>query len=49
MTPRQLLAVSGLCLVIGGAAFPLGWWASHYLSDRMDNYDPRISHGKHGW
>ncbi len=39
---RQLLAVAGLCLAIGGAAFCLGWWASDRLSSYAQEIDPRI-------
>lgn len=46
---RQLLKVGALCLALAAIAFRLGWWAAHYVSDRMDTFDPRIEKGKHGW
>ncbi|WP_165614652.1 hypothetical protein [Mycobacteroides chelonae] len=32
-----------------GVSFRIGWWACNYVSDRIDNYKPRIGEGKYGW
>lgn len=34
---------------LAAISFRFGWWACHYVSDRMDNFDPDIGKGKYGW
>lgn len=46
---RQLLKHSAFYTALAAISFRLGWWAANYISDRMDNYDPRIGEGKYGW
>ncbi len=45
----QLLKYSAFYTALAAVSFRFGWWAANYVSDRMDNYDPRISEGKYGW
>lgn len=45
----QLLKYCAFYAALAAVSFRLGWWASRYVSDRMDNYDPRIREGRYGW
>ncbi len=44
----QLSRYGAFYLALAVVSFRIGWWASHYVSDRMDKFDPRIEKGKHG-
>ncbi|MGH3725670.1 MAG: hypothetical protein ACRDUS_16295 [Mycobacterium sp.] len=45
----QLLKYIPFYAAVVAVSFRAGWWASHYVSDRTDNFDPRIGAGKYGW
>lgn len=47
--PAQLLRYTSFYAVVAAIAFRIGWWACHYVNDRIDKFDPRIEKGKHGW
>lgn len=45
----QLLTYSAFYFGLVAIAFRTGWWAARYVSDRMDNVDPRIGEARYGW
>lgn len=45
----QLSRYGAFYAAVAVIGFRLGWWAAHYVGDRMDNFNPRIGQGKYGW
>lgn len=45
----QLGRYAAFYVAIAAVSFRIGWWAAHYVSDRMDKFDPRIGEGKYRW
>ncbi|WP_202910248.1 hypothetical protein [Mycobacteroides abscessus] len=45
----QLIKYPLFYIALAGISFRLGWCACHYVSDRLDKFDPRIGEGKYGW
>ncbi|SII08949.1 Uncharacterised protein [Mycobacteroides abscessus subsp. abscessus] len=45
----QLVKYPLFYIALAGVSFRIGWCAAHYVSDRMDNFDPDIGKGKYGW
>lgn len=46
---NQLLKYCPFYAALAAISFRAGWWAAHYVSDRMDTFDPRIGQGRYGW
>ncbi|WJJ55933.1 hypothetical protein PROPHIT361_81 [Mycobacterium phage prophiT36-1] len=41
----QLVKYPLFYIALAGVSFRIGWCAAHYVSDRMDNFDPDIGRG----
>lgn len=46
---QQVAKYTAFYALVAAVFFPLGWWASRRVSERIDKFDPRIERGKHGW
>lgn len=45
----QIAKYTPFYVLAAGAGGLIGWWAAHRVAERIDNFDPRIKRGKHGW